>query len=175
MIKQDLTTGSGLWALWDYDTYKEVDSYQKWEPLFCDDADIEAQIRRKRFVPVNIHQDGCFSFTLKIAEELSDREQKYVCVKSEPYLFQSNGKLILSGLDSIHKDINSSDAIIVDIENGFYSVQVYLISWDEEPGAYLDDGDINPDALSDFVVLVKPNADPTGVYRERVNTFSEDD
>lgn len=90
-------------------------------------------------------------------------------------MFQSNGKLILSGLDSIHKDVKSSDAIIVDIADGLYSVQVYLISWDEEPGAYLDNGKINPDALSDFVVLVKPNANPENVYREKVNTFSEDD
>ena len=40
MYKQDLFTNSGMWALWDYETYKDVDDYDKWEPLFCEDEDI---------------------------------------------------------------------------------------------------------------------------------------
>lgn len=54
MYKQDLDTASGMWALWDYDTYKNVNSYEEWEPLFCEDQDIEKQISKHAFVPINI-------------------------------------------------------------------------------------------------------------------------
>lgn len=175
VCKKNLTTGSGMWGLWDYDTYKKIDNYEKWEPLFCEDNDIKKQIEKNRFVPIYIFEDGCRSFTLKIDNELSDREQKYVCVKSEPYLFYSNGKIILSGIECINKEVSEQDAIILEVLKGFYQVTIYLLSWDEEPNAYLKDGTINPNALSDFVVILKSNADEKKKYRLRVNTFSEDD
>lgn len=175
MYKQDLCTDSGMWALWDYETYKDIDDYDKWEPLFCEDTDIENQIKRKTFVPINIEEDGCCSFTLKIDEELSDREQKYVCVKSDEYLFQSRGRAVLSGIEYIERDIKPEQVMIIGLPEGVYSVQVYLISWNEEPDAYLDTGDVNPEALSDFVVLIKSKADSEKTYRIKVNTFSEDD
>lgn len=175
MYKQDLVTNSGMWALWDYESYKNIDSYDKWEPLFCEDEDIAKQIEKKAFVPACIFEDGCRAFTLRIDEELTEREQKYICVKSEEYIFSSNGKAVLSGIDSIDAKITPKEAIVFDLPKGNYSVRVFLLSWDEEPGAYLADGSISPDALSDFVVLLKSNADENKEYRKRVNTFSEDD
>lgn len=174
MYKQNLNTDSGMWGLWDYETYRDVDDYDKWDSLFCEDVDIEEQIKRNTFVPINIQEDGCYSFTVRIDEELSDREKKYICVKSDEYLFKSSGKTILSGIENIDTNVKADDAIIIDLLEGFYSVQVYLISWDEELGAYLDNGDINPDALSDFVVLVKSKAEKEKSYRLEINTFSED-
>ncbi|MDO5405963.1 MAG: hypothetical protein Q4F28_01370 [Eubacteriales bacterium] len=175
MYKQDLITNSGMWALWDYETYKNVDEYDKWELLFCEDEDIARQIGKKAFVPAYIFEDGCRSFTLKVDEELSSREQKYICVKSEEYLFYSKGKAVLSGIDSIDVAITPNEAIIFDLPEGYYSVTIYLLSWDDEPGAYLENGEINPNALSDFVIILKSNADKNKTYRERINTFSEDD
>lgn len=93
-----------MWGLWDYETYKEINSYEKWETLFCED-----------------------------------------------------------------------EAIIFDIPKGYYEVSIYLIAWEEEPKAYLKDGSINPKALSDFVVMLKSNADERQSYRQRINTFSVDD
>ena len=63
----------------------------------------------------------------------------------------------------------------MDLREGCYSVKVYLLAWDEEPGAYLENGEISSDALSDFVVVIKSNANLEREYRTRINTFSEDD
>lgn len=175
VYKKNLTTGSGMWGLWDYETYKEVDDYEKWEPLFCEDEDIQKQIEKKAFVPVYIFEDGCRSFTLKIDCGLSEREKAFVCVKSEKYLFYSNGKSILSGIDCINTNVAEDEAIIFDIPKGFYEVSIFLLSWDDEPGAYLENGSVNPNALSDFVVVLKSNANEKESYRQRINTFSEDD
>lgn len=49
------------------------------------------------------------------------------------------------------------------------------MSCDEEPNAYLKGGSINPDTFSDFVVILKSNADEDKVYRLKINIFSEDD
>lgn len=174
-IKKDLLTNSGMWALWDYQTYKEVDEFDKWEALFCEDEDLEKQIENKSFVPVDIFEDGCFSFTLKVDEELSEREKNYVCTKSEEYIFYSNGKAVLSGIDVINTEVTTEEAIMIDLPEGYYSVSVFMIDWSEEPGAYLENGNISPNALSDFIVLLKSNADKNKIYRKRINTFSEDD
>ncbi len=32
-MKKELITDSGMWAIWDYETYKEIDDYDTWEPL----------------------------------------------------------------------------------------------------------------------------------------------
>ena len=173
--RTNLTTGSGMWALWNYEAYQNVNDYEKWEPLFCEDEDIKKQIEKKVFVPIYIFEDGCRAFSLKIDCELSEREQKYVCIKSEEYLFYSNGKSVLSGIDSINTNVSEEEAIIFDLPKGHYEVSIYLLSWDEEPEAYLDNGNINPNALSDFVVLLKSNADEKKKYRQKINTFLEND
>ena len=175
MYKKDLNTASGMWGLWNYDTYKHIDDYDKWEPLFCEDEDIIKQIESQYFVPVYIFEDGCRSFTIRIDEEISEREKAYICVLSEEYLLKSTGKVIVSGIDKIDKDIISERVIELDLPEGYYSVKIYLIAWDEEPGAYLENGEISPDALSDFVVIIKSNANLERAYRTKINTFSEDD
>ncbi|MBQ5734906.1 MAG: hypothetical protein IIV51_05940 [Lachnospiraceae bacterium] len=175
MYKKDLNTSSGMWGLWNYNTYKHIDDYDKWEPLFCEDEDIVKQIESHNFVPVYIFEDGCRSFTIRVDEELSEREKRYVCVQSEEYLLKSTGKIVVSGIDEINKELSPNNVIELDMQEGYYSVKIFLLAWDEEPGAYLENGEINPDALSDFVVVVKSNADLKGEYRTKINTFSEDD
>lgn len=175
MYKNDLDTASGMWGLWNYDTYKHVDDYDKWEPLFCEDEDIVKQIESYCFVPIYIFEDGCRSFTIRIDEEISEREKKYICVQSEEYLLKSTGRVIVSGIEKIEQKISSERVIELDLPEGYYSVKIYLIAWDEEPGAYLDDGEISPNALSDFVVIINSNANLELEYRTKINTFSEDD
>lgn len=175
MYKKDLHTASGMWGLWNYNTYKHIDDYDKWESLFCEDENIVKQIESHNFVPIYIFEDGCRSFTIRIDEEVSERENRYVCVQSEEYLLKSTGKIVVSGIDEINKEISSNSAIELDVQGGYYSVKIYLLAWDEEPGAYLENGEISPDALSDFVVIIKSNANLEREYRTRINTFSEDD
>ena len=169
---QCLATGSGMWGLWDYESYKMIVDYDKWEPLFCEDEDIEKQIAQKAFVPVYTHEDGCRQFTVKIDGALSDREQKYVCAQSGKYLFYSNGRAVVSGIDNIAADVRKEEGIIFDLPKGFYVVSVFLIDWGEEPGAYLEDGSISPNAISDFVVILKSNAGLNKTYCRSIETFS---
>lgn len=175
MYKKELDTASGMWGLWNYDTYKHIDDYDKWESLFCEDEDIVKQIESHCFVPVYIFEDGCRSFTIRIDEEISQREKDYICVQSEEYLLKSTGRVIVSGIDKIEQKISSERVIELDLPEGYYSVKTYLIAWDEELGAYLDDGEISPNALSDFVVIINSNANLELEYRTKINTFSEDD
>lgn len=174
MYKKELSTMSGMWALWDYETYKDVNDYDKWEPLFCDDEDILRQIMQNSFVPVYISEDGCRSFVLKVDEELNEREKQYTVASSDEYFFHSNGKVVLSGIDSIDTNINN-DVMEINLPEGNYSVSVYLLAWDEELGAYLENGEVSPNALPDFVLIVNSNADSNKEYRKRIDTFSEDD
>ena len=51
---------SGMWGIWDYDTYKDIADYEKWEKLFCEDEDIEKQIAAKTFVPLYLHENGIY-------------------------------------------------------------------------------------------------------------------
>lgn len=174
-FRKDLITDSGMWGLWDYETHENINDYDDWEPLFCEDEDIQNQILQMSFVPVYMQTDGCRTFTLKVDEELSEREKQYVCDKSGQYLFYSSGKTILSGIDYINNDVSENDAIIFDLPKGFYSVSVYLIAWDDEPGAYLEDGSVSPDALPDFIVILKSNADENATYCQSLETFPEND
>lgn len=175
MYKKDLHTASGMWGLWNYNTYKHIDEYDKWEPLFCEDADIVKQIESHIFVPVYIFEDGCMSFTIRVDEKLTEREMAYICVQSEEYLLKSTGKVIVSGIDEINQKLSSNNVIEMDLPEGYYSVKTYIIAWNEEPGAYLENGEISPDALSDFVVVIRSNANLEREYRTKINTFSEDD
>lgn len=172
MYKQDLDTSSGMWALWNYDTYQNIDSYEAWEPLFCEDKDIEKQISQNTFVPINIQEDGCYSFTVRVNEPLSDREEKHLTVKSEEYLFHTDGKAVLSGIDHIYASVSEDHCICFDLPGGYYSVIICLIDWEQEPNAYLPDGSISPDALSDFVVLIKSEQNiENNKYRNSIETF----
>ncbi|MBQ0065373.1 MAG: hypothetical protein KBT48_06380 [Firmicutes bacterium] len=152
-----------------------MDDYDKWEPLFCEDEDILKQIQKKTFVPFTIFEDGTRTFSVRIDDKLTEKEDKYKIVHSEKYLFQTQGKAILSGIEYIDKKVEEKESIILDLQPGTYEVEVYLLAWDEDPQAFLPNGQISPKALSDFVVLVHSKTDPNKKYRERVNTFSEDD
>ena len=90
-------------------------------------------------------------------------------------MLKSTGKVIVSGIDKIDQRIKSDSVIELDLPEGYYSIKTYLIAWDEEPGAFLENGAISPDALSDFVVIIKSDVDSECEYRTKINTFSEDD
>ena len=88
---------------------------------------------------------------------------------------KSTGKVVVSGIDEINQNLSSDSVIELALNEGCYSVKIYLLAWDEEPGAYLENGEISSDALSDFIVIVRSSANLESKYRTRINTFSEDD
>ena len=173
MYRKDLATDCGMWGLWDSEAYKSIDNYDKWEPLFVEDEDIQKQVESTSFIPIYIHSDGVCSFEVKIDGSLSEREKKYICVSSEKYLFHSSGKAYLSGIDNIGFTFNENEVLELPLAEGYYAVTVHLISWDEEPGAYLENGEISPDALPDFIVIIESGAAPDGAYRKNIETFDE--
>ena len=170
--KKELSTMSGMWGIWDYDTYKDIDDYEKWEKLFCEDEDIENQIAAKTFVPLYVHENGIRAFTVKINGQLSEREEKYAFMKSDRYLIKTSGKVVISGIENINAQIRE-DTLPILLTAGIYSVSAYLIAWDNEPGAILENGEVSSDALSDFVVLISSEPDENYPYRTSVNTFKE--
>ncbi len=168
-----LGTNSGMWALWDCESYKDVTDYEHWEPLFCEDKDIEKQIETNAFVPIYVHADGIRSFTLRINEELSEKEENYIITKSEEYLFSTSGRIAVSGIDYISSDVVEQQTILAEVPKGYYSVEIVVIAWDDDPEAFLENGEVSEDALSDFVVILRSDADPHGAYRKSVDTFKK--
>lgn len=171
-FKKELSTMSGMWALWDFNSYSDIDCFEKWKPLFCEDEEIEKQIVNKTFVPLYVHENNTRAFTVKINGELNEREQKYAFMSSDKYIFHCSGKAVLSGIDYIASEL-CDDTLAFELEEGDYSVQVYLVAWDKEPNAILENGEVSPDALTDFVVLISSETDYDYPYRTKVNTFKE--
>lgn len=172
-LEKALSTDCGMFGLWDYNNYKDIISYDDWEEVFLEDQDIIQEIKTNRFVPIYLHSDGCFQFKVKINEPLTERESKYVLDKSENYLFSTDGTAYLSGIEFISDTVKENEGIKLDLEKGFYKVTVYLIEWDKEPGAKLDDGEISPDALPDFIIKLVKTDEINQEYRTKLDTFDK--
>jgi hypothetical protein len=102
---------------------------------------------------------------------LSGREERYLLVSSEPYLFRSRGILAISGLEHIGRSPGESGAS-VPLAAADWAATVHLIDWPEEPGAKTPDGKPAPTALPDFVVLLNPAA-PGTQFRTKVDTYEK--
>jgi hypothetical protein len=155
--KKTLATSSGMWGIWDYETYKNISNYDQWSRYFEEDNNIVQQIINNHFVPINIGSDGVFEFNIKMNENLTDREKKYVIASSEPYLIKSNGILKISGIEYIDKNIREEQCISVKIEPSMYSVIIRLIDWKQEMGMVQSDGKPKKEALSDFIIEISEN------------------
>lgn len=166
-----IDTMSGMWGLWDYVHYQDVASFDDWEKLFCEDEDIEKQIAASAFVPVYIHSDGCCQFRVKVDSPLSERETKYLLVQSEEYLFHTDGRAVLTGIENIGCNALEEEGIFLELAPGDYAVSVCLIEWDKEPGMTLEDDSPAPDALPDFVVLIRSGANAAQPFRQKLDTF----
>ena len=79
--------------------------------------------------------------------------------------------MVLSGLENIYGNVTEEECIKVELEKGDYSVAVYLIEWDAEPGMKTEDGSPAPGALPDFVVLIQKEKSIGKAYRKSVDTF----
>lgn len=172
IFDKSISTDCGMWALWDYAAYEAVDSFDLWQENFCEDEDISRQIRQATFVPVNIRTDGCFAFQIKVDEPLNEREREYLTAASEEYLFQTQGKIVLSGLENVTGVYRPSAAITKTVPAGSYAVRVFLIDWEQEPGSRIDEETPSENALPDFIVSLTSGADTHRRYRTDLETFS---
>lgn len=172
IIEKAVSTMSGMWALWDYEQYKNINSLEEWEKCFLEDEDILKQIDISKIIPINIHSDGCFQFRIKINKPLDERESKYVLVKSNEYLLKSNGTTILSGIENIVCDVRDDECIKFELNKGLYTIVVYLIEWDAEPNMKLENGNPAPNALPDFIISINKSNNNKS-YRKSLETFDQ--
>ncbi len=173
VMVQALATDSGMWGLWDYSEYQNIDSYDEWEPLFCEDETILSQIAKEKFVPIYIHSDGCLQFQVQIDLPLNDREKKCLIAQSQPYLFSSSGKAVLSGIEAIGKNVSPQRGLLFDLPAGKYAVTVSMLNWHKETGTVQEDGKPAPNTLPDFIVSISSDAKEDMRYRQDVETFDD--
>jgi hypothetical protein len=174
-LRRTFGTNSGMLCLWSKPAFAGIHDCDSWEPELCEDEDIIRHIEAGHFVPINICSDGVYEVELRIgsADEpaaITDRESKYLTVKSEPYLFRSEGELHVSGLETVCCNPDGDSASAVQLSPGDWDAVIYLISWDDEPGSKNADGSPAGHALPDFLVLVNP-AVPGTEYRTKVESF----
>lgn len=172
-MNKTLFTHCGMWALWDYNHFKHINSIEEFENTFRNEEDVENQVKSNRFVPIYVHSNGEFQFRVKVNEKLDKREKKYTTVSSKPYLFETDGKAYVSGIELIDNLIFDNEVIELDLEKGLYEVVINLIEWDREKGMRLEDGSSHPDALPDFVIEINRILEKKKKYNTDIHTFGK--
>ncbi|MGH3460606.1 MAG: hypothetical protein ACRDP9_03935 [Kribbellaceae bacterium] len=155
-------------ALWCASTFGDVDGYESWETRV--NERLGAAISRGELVPVGIQSDGAFGVRVAVAPDgLTEREQRYAIVASEPYLLTvRGGEVCLSGIENVGSPEHAT--LRMPLMDRRYTVHVTLVGWDEEPGGANPDGTPTESALADFVVAIAP-ARGSETYRDKEATF----
>ena len=169
-----MATDAGMGAVWVPGSFDGIVDYDTWESELLQDGDIAQHITRGALVPVNIGGDGAFQVVARTGDssapaQLSDRARKFVAVTSEPYLLITNGDAVISGIEHVAAEPN--DGMRVPLPAGRWSVTIYLIDWEAEPGQADDAGRPAPTALPDFTILINPEDQADREYRTQVQTF----
>ena len=100
-MDKTLFTHRGMWSVWDYNTFKYITSIEEFENTFKDEEDVENHVKSGKFVPIYVHSNGEFQFRVKVNEKLDKREKKYITAISKTYLFETDGKAYVSGIELI--------------------------------------------------------------------------
>lgn len=170
---QMISTECGMWGIWDYQTYQFIESYDEWDPEFCEDEDILRQIKAQTFVPIYLGSDGCCKFRLKADGELEEHERACILGESQEYLFRTQGDIALSGIENIGENFEDEDGILIEAEPGLYSVKVYIIDWEKDPESVGPDGEPTEGSLPDFIVMLNSEPDEGKTYYEGLETFKK--
>ncbi|MFI8287527.1 hypothetical protein ACIGBL_00140 [Streptomyces sp. NPDC085614] len=174
-VPATVATDAGMLVLWDPQRFEAVVDDDAWEDELLEDEDIVRHIRAGALVPVNIGGDGAFAVRVRrgsaaAAAGLTEREAAHQLVASQPYLFVSRGRALVSGIEDVSGD--PSDGVIEHpVPEGRHAVVVHLIDWQAEAGSQDAAGRPVPGALPDFVVLINPARPGQGTFRTAVNTF----
>jgi hypothetical protein len=174
-LRGAFVTASGMLALWDAEHFAGIVSNETWESQLLHEEDIARHIDSGAFVPINICSYGSFECQVRVGDEaapaeLSPREAQYSVVVSQPYLFRSQGKAFLSGIEHVQ---GHPPPVIrgVNVPHNSYSVVIHMLDWDKEPGARGIDGLPSPGALPDFLILLNPVDEPSTNFRKSIETF----
>jgi hypothetical protein len=172
-MNKTLFTHRGMWALWDYNHFKHINSIEEFENTFRNEEDVEKYVKDKKFVPIYVHTNGEFQFRVKINEKLDKREKKFITATSKTYLFETEGKAYVSGIELIDNLVFDNEVIELNLEKGSYEVVVNLVEWDREKGMRLEDGSAHPDALPDFIIEINKVDELKKKYNTDINTFGK--
>jgi hypothetical protein len=161
-----LPTDSGMHAVWARGHFPEIVDYASWEHELFDDDDVKRHIAAGHLVPINIHSDAAFAFTVRTdpvaMASLTSDERRRVVRESEPYRFVSTGHVDCSGIEYI-MGAPSGDGLVATtpLAAGEYGAKVFLMDYD-------DVGD-KTDDHPDFIVIVGPVS--TTEWRLDAETF----
>ncbi len=174
-MKKTHHTDSGMLCIWDYESFKHIHDYDSWDKELCEDANIRNNISKSAFVPLNLG-DGAFEVNVRFDSNryLTDRENAYLLVPSQPYLLKTSGIICLSGLEHVSRDIGQNVSKF-DVEQGTYAVQINLIDWNQEPGAVDSQGGPTNMALPDMIVFMNKFVDSDSNFRTEIETFRKED
>lgn len=168
-------TSAGMFALWRLSRFAEVTELDDWEDEVADEESLVEAIEEGALVPVNIGGDGAYEFTVRGVRalgSLSEREERFHLVSSQPYLLVSDGLVGLGGLEAVG-EYTGADRLEIPLAPGRYAVQVHLIDWKAEPGSLGADGKPTENALGDFVIeICEESPEGAGQYRKSVVTFT---
>ena len=170
----DAATDAGMWALWDPNHFAQIIDYDSWEDMLLEDDDIRQHVKEGKFVPIYIRSDGCFGFCIRIAERggasLTCREQSFLVVSSENYLFVSEGEIYFSGIEHVGMPIDDG-VVRISLPAGRYEATIHMLDWKAEAGSQSEDGRPTANALPDFLIIIKPEKMFRAPYRMEVLTF----
>ena len=173
-LRADLATDSGMLCIWDSRSFAGISDYESWEEELCEDADILRHLHAGHLVPLNLG-DGAFAVELRQGnpDSMSAREREYLLVPSQPYLLNSTGRILISGIEQVGGDPRSF--LDLELAPGKYTVHVQLIDWPAEPGSKDANGDPTPNALPDMIVFIQPEGRDAPAYRKDLLTFRLED
>jgi hypothetical protein len=131
-IKSVFSTESGMHGLWSPNAFARVCDLAAWERIFLKNEQIEPFIRQGSFVPVYVHEDGGALFELRVGSIISPAmptldESSWTTETSDPYLFQSDGVLALSGIEYLNGSPNS-DVRAIPLPSGRWVVTIRVLT-----------------------------------------------
>jgi hypothetical protein len=168
-VARVVRTNAGMCAVWQPEAF-HFDEFVEWEDWATENQRLLESITEGTFIPVNVGGDGVFGVVVRwnASAALTAREEEYLVVSSEPYLFECRGSFAMGGLEEVGNDSLASSSPIP-LASGRYAVTVFLIDWKADSRSVDALGKPTDTALPDLVVLF--NKEATGPFRTRLETF----
>lgn len=133
-LRATLMTDAGMHLIWDRSHFADVTDYATWSAELEEDADILRHVMAGHIVPIYIHSDGAFAFTVRAETftmpRLAPDEERRIVVRSERYRFASLGHLDASGIEHVERQPSERVASI-ELPATEYDVIVHLMNYDD--------------------------------------------
>lgn len=162
-------TDAGEHGIWQPEAYSHVHirdaDIKSWERELADEAQILLRIRQGQFIPISEHSDGSIAIDFRrgnsdSASTLTEAERACVTQYSKsPYLFISNGRAYVSGIEYI--DANPDDTVEgILLPKGNYAVSLFHLGCENGPAS-----------MPNYIVVFNPKPEAGTKFRIDVETF----